>query len=347
MSIHSLSQSYLDFRGGTPMKLTGIFLMITSLIMVLASCSQDDDLKEVRLAEVTRSIFYAPQYVAISEGFFEDEGLDVELTTTWGGDTTMTTLLSDGADVALVGAETSMYVYAQGANDPAINFAQLTKTDGTFLVSREPVDNFTWDDLKGTTFLGQRQGGMPQMVGEHVLRKNGIDPHEDLELIQNIDFGNIPSAFASGTGDYVQLFEPQATLFEEEGIGHIVDSFGTQSGEIPYTVYMAKQSFIDEDVDTIENFTRAIYRAQQWIEEEDAATVAEAIEPFFDDTTLDVIEQVFIRYRDQGSYASAPLLSENGWYLLQEIMDESGELPMDIDYDELVNREVAEKITAE
>lgn len=224
---------------------------------------------------------------------------------------------------------------------------QLTKTDGTFLVSREPVDNFAWDDLKGTTFLGQRQGGMPQMVGEHVLRKNGIDPHEDLELIQNIDFGNIPSAFASGTGDYVQLFEPQATLFEEEGIGHIVDSFGTQSGEIPYTVYMAKQSFIDEDVDTIENFTRAIYRAQQWIEEEDAATVAEAIEPFFDDTTLDVIEQVFIRYRDQGSYASAPLLSEDGWYLLQEIMDESGELPMDIDYDELVNREVAEKITAE
>ncbi|WP_416151570.1 ABC transporter substrate-binding protein [Salipaludibacillus sp. HK11] len=325
-----------------------LFLVICFPAILLMACNQEKDLTEVELAEVTRSIFYAPQYVALSEGFFEDEGLDVELTTTWGGDTTMTALLSDGADIALVGAETSMYVYAQEANDPPINFAQLTKTDGTFLVSREPVENFEWEDLKGTSFLGQRQGGMPQMVGEHVLRLNGIDPHEDLgELIQNIDFGNIPSAFASGTGDYVQLFEPQATLFEEEGIGHIVDSFGTQSGEIPYTVYMAKQSFIDEDVETIENFTRAIYRAQQWIEEEDATTVAEAIEPFFDDTTLDVIEQVFIRYRDQGSYATSPLLSEDGWYLLQEIMDESGELPMDIDYDELVNREVADKITEE
>ncbi len=331
------------------MKLRSVLLMMGTLVMVfLAGCGQTEEMKEVRVAEVTRSIFYAPQYVALSEGFFEDEGLEVELTTTWGGDTTMTTLLSDGADVALVGAETSMYVYAQGANDPAINFAQLTQTDGTFLVSREPVENFEWEDLKGTTFLGQRVGGMPQMVGEHVLRENGIDPHEDLEeLIQNIDFGNIPSAFASGTGDYVQLFEPQATLFEEEGIGHIIASFGTQSGKIPYTVYMSKQSFIDEDQETIESFTRAIYRAQQWIEEKDASEVAETIEPFFEDTSLDVIEQVFVRYRDQGSYATSPLLDEQSWYDLQKIMDDSGELPMEIDYDELVNQDIAEKIINE
>ncbi|PYZ93974.1 hypothetical protein CR194_11860 [Salipaludibacillus keqinensis] len=318
-----------------------------SAVFLLTGCNQEKELTEVSLAEVTRSIFYAPQYVAISEGFFEEEGLDVELTTTWGGDTTMTTLLSDGADIALVGAETSMYVFAQGANDPAINFAQLTQTDGTFLVSREPVEDFQWEDLKGTTFLGQRQGGMPQMVGEYVLKQNGIEPHEDLELIQNIDFGNIPSAFASGTGDFVQLFEPQATLFEEEGIGHIVDSFGTQSGEIPYTVYMAKQSFLEKDTETIEKFTRALYRAQQWIQQEDAVTVAESIEPFFDETSLDVIEQVYIRYRDQGSYATSPLLNEDAWYHLQAIMDEAGELPMDIDYDDLVNREVAEKIINE
>lgn len=330
------------------MKLRGIFILIGSLLMMtIAGCGQNEDMEEVRVAEVTRSIFYAPQYVALSEGFFEDEGLDVELTTTWGGDTTMTALLSDAADVALVGAETSMYVYAQGANDPAINFAQLTQTDGTFLVAREPVENFEWDDLKGTTFLGQRVGGMPQMVGEHVLRKNGIDPHEDLELIQNIDFGNIPSAFASGTGDYVQLFEPQATLFEKEGIGHIIASFGTQSGNIPYTGYMSKQSYMDDNAEVIESFTRAIYRGQQWIQEKSSAEVAETIEPFFDDTPLDVIEQVFVRYRDQDSYATSPLLDEESWYLLQTIMDESGELPMEIDFEELVNLEVAEKVINE
>ncbi|WP_245829241.1 ABC transporter substrate-binding protein [Salipaludibacillus agaradhaerens] len=318
--------------------------MFTAL---LAGCHTEDEMTEVRLAEVTRSIFYAPQYVALSEGFFEEEGLDIELTTTWGGDTTMTTLLSDGADIALVGAETSIYVYAQEANDPAINFAQLTKTDGTFLVSRNPIDHFQWEDLKGKTFLGQRKGGMPQMVGEYVLKENGIDPHHDVEMVQNIDFGNIPSAFASGTGDFVQLFEPQATLFEQEGIGHIVDSFGTQSGDVPYTVYMAKQSYLDDHQHVIESFTRALYRAQQWVKQTDPATIAESIDPYFDDTPLEVIEQVIERYQDQGSYATSPVLEEEGWYHLQAMMAEAGELPEEITYSTLVNRDIAEQIMKE
>ncbi|WP_096189822.1 ABC transporter substrate-binding protein [Evansella halocellulosilytica] len=316
-------------------------------VLIVSGCGSDDDMTEVRVAEVTRSIFYAPQYVAISEGFFEEEGLDIDLTTTWGGDNTMVALLSDGADIALVGAETSIYVYAQDSNDPAINFAQLTQTDGTFLVSREPVEDFSWDDLKGSTFLGQRVGGMPQMVGEFVLKENGIDPHSDLELIQNIEFGNIPSAFASGTGDYVQLFEPQATMFEDEGIGYIVDSFGTQSGNVPYTVYMARESFIDEDSETIERFTRALHRAQAWVHEQPADVVAESIADFFDDTPLDVIEQVVERYRDQGSFAESPLLQEDAWYHLQAIMDEAGELPEEISYEDLVNTDIPTKIMNE
>ncbi|WP_370640476.1 ABC transporter substrate-binding protein [Salipaludibacillus sp. CUR1] len=330
------------------MRLKGLLLIMLSIpLLLVTACNQGDEMTEVKLAEVTRSIFYAPQYVALAEGFFEEEGLEVELTTTWGGDTTMTALLSGGADIALVGAETSIYVYAQGANDPAINFAQLTQTDGTFLVSREPVENFDWEDLKGTTFLGQRKGGMPQMVGEFVLKQQGIEPHEDLELIQNIDFGNIASAFASGTGDFVQLFEPQATLFEQEGIGYIIDSFGTQSGEVPYTVYMTKQSFLENDEETVEKFTRALYRAQQWVLNEEPAAVAESIAPFFDDTPEDVIEQVFIRYRDQGSYAETPLLKEEAWYHLQAIMDEAGELPAETDYEDLVNRTIADRIIDE
>ncbi|MDQ0254888.1 ABC-type nitrate/sulfonate/bicarbonate transport system substrate-binding protein [Evansella vedderi] len=228
------------------------------------------------------------------------------------------------------------------------NISQLTQTDGTFLVSREPIENFTWDDLKGSTFLGQRAGGMPQMVGEYVLKQNGIDPQNDLEeLIQNIDFGNIPTAFASGTGDFVQLFEPQATQFEQDGIGYIIDSFGTQSGNIPYTVYMAKRSFMNSNEEIIEKFTRAIYRAQQWVQENPASVVAESISDFFEDTPLETIEQVVERYRDQGSYAETPLLQEDAWYLLQEIMEEAGELPREIPYENLVNTTIANKIMNE
>ena len=328
-----------------------ILLSVIALVGVtfLFACnSGEEELTKVDLGEVTRSIFYAPQYVAISEGFFEEEGLDVELTTTWGGDTTMTAILSNGIDIGLVGAETSIYVYAQDANDPVISFAQLTQTDGTFLVARnETADEFDWENLRGSTFLGQRAGGMPQMVGEYVLRQHDIEPHEDLELIQNIDFGNIPAAFASGTGDYVQLFEPQASQFEKEGIGYVVDSFGTQSGNIPYTVFMAKESFLSEQTDTVEKFTRAIYKAQQWVQEQSAETIADAIEPFFEDADMETIIQVIERYRDQGSYADFPLLQEDGWYLLQEMMDQSGQLPMEIPYEDLVNTDIPTKIMQE
>nr|WP_157076911.1 ABC transporter substrate-binding protein [Halalkalibacter krulwichiae] len=320
-------------------------LLFLLIIIIVSACSFGGSSKEtIRVSEVTRSIFYAPLYVAISEGFFEEEGINLELTTTWGGDNTMTSLLSGGADVALVGAETSIYVYAQQAIDPAINFAQLTQTDGTFLVSREKLDSFEWDDLKGQTFLGQRKGGMPQMVGEHVLRQNGIDPHRDLNLIQNIDFGNVPSAFASGTGDFVQLFEPQATMFENEGIGHIIASFGTESGTVPYTVFMAKQSYLQEEEEKLVAFTRAITKAQQWVDEQPSDVIAEAIVDYFEDTDLELIEQVVDRYKSQGSYATSPLLQPDAWDNLQLIMDQAGELPQRVEYDQLVNTSIAEKV---
>ncbi len=323
----------------------GIFLSILTLLVtiLIIGCSSSKDKDTIRVAEVTRSIFYAPQYVAISEGFFEEEGLEIDLTTTWGGDTTMTTLLANGADVALVGAETSIYVYAQDANDPPINFAALTQTDGTFLVSRDPIDDFQWDMLRGSTFLGQRKGGMPQMVGEHVLRKHGIDPHNDLNLIQNIDFGNIPSAFASGTGEYVQLFEPTATQFELDGIGYIVASFGAESGTVPYTGYMAKQSYIKENSDKLERFTRALYKAQQWVESSSTEEIATSIQPFFSDTDLEVIKNVVENYKSQGSYATSPRIKEEAWENLHTIMDQAGELPMRVDYQDLVTTEIADK----
>lgn len=325
------------------LKVSFVILLAAFLIIPLAACN-NEEVQTVKVAEVTHSIFYAPLYVALEKGFFEKEGLDIQLTLTPGGDKVMTALLSDGADIGLVGSETSIYVAAQGSNDPVINFAALTQTDGTFLVSREKVDNFTWDQLKGVTFLGQRKGGMPQMVGEFVLKKHGINPQADLDLIQNIDFANITSAFASGTGEFVQLFEPQASMMEQEGRGYIVASFGEESGKVPYTTFMAKDSYMGENKETIEKFTRAIYQAQKWVEKSSAKEIAEAIQPQFSDTDIEIIEMVVERYKGQGSYATNPVLSEDAWNNLQDIMDEAGELPERIDYSTLVNTEIAESV---
>jgi NitT/TauT family transport system substrate-binding protein len=324
-------------------------LFITILIIPLAACGSRSQtntkkIEKVRVAEVTRSIFYAPEYVALSKGFFKDAGLDVNLTTTPGGDKTMTTLISNGADIALVGSETSIYVYTQGSKDKVINFAQLTQTDGTFLVSRKKIDHFSWEQLKGTTFLGQRKGGMPQMVGEFVLKKHGIDPHKDLNLIQNIDFANVANAFASGTGDFVQLFEPTASIFEKEGKGYIVDSFGTESGHVPYTSFMAKQSYLENNSATIEKFTKAIYKAQQWVDSHSAKETADAIKSYFPDTDIGIIETVVDRYKTQGSYATNPILDQKEWNNLQNIMSEAGELPKPVKYQTLVNTSFANRV---
>ncbi|ULT56031.1 ABC transporter substrate-binding protein [Neobacillus drentensis] len=331
------------------MKISFSLLLISVLMISLAACNSDSGtktkkLEKVRIAEVTRSIFYAPQYVALAKGFFKDEGLDVTLTTTPGGDKTMTTLLSGGADIALVGSETSIYVYAQGSNDPVINFAQLTQTDGTFLVARNKIDNFSWDMLKGKTFLGQRKGGMPQMVGEFVLKNHGIDPHKDLNLIQNVDYANIANAFASGTGEYVQLFEPTASIFEKQGKGYIVASFGKESGHVPYTTFMAKQSYLKENSDTVDKFTRAIYKAQQWVQTHTAEEIAKTVTAYFPDTDLDIMTTVVERYKSQGSFATDPILDEEEWNNLQTIMKEAGELPKEVNHKTLVNTEFAEKV---
>lgn len=324
-----------------------LFLVVMFLTACQSTATKDGEAIPIQLAEVTRSVFYAPQYIALELGFFADEGLDVELTTTWGGDKTMTALMSDSADVALVGAETSIYVYAQEARDYAVNFAQLTQTDGTFLVSKDAHPDFSWNDVEGKSFLGQRKGGMPQMVGEFVLRKHDIDPHGDLDLEQGIDFANIPGAFVSGDYEYVQLFEPTASQMEKDGVGHVIASFGEESGLVPYTVFMAKQSFLDDDSGAALKFTRAIYKAQQWVHEQSSEDVAKALAPYFDDTDIDMLTASIERYKNQDSYAETPIFSEEGWENLKRIMDESGELPEDVPFVDVVNNDLAEQVIKE
>jgi NitT/TauT family transport system substrate-binding protein len=302
---------------------------------VLSGCSSAPE--KIRIGEVTRSLFYAPQYVALEKGFFKEEGLEVELSTIPGGDKVMSALLSDGIDVALVGSETSIYVAQQGAADPVVNFAQLTQTDGTFLVAREKTDSFSFDQLKGSVFLGQRKGGMPQMVGEYVLKKHNINPQSDLQLIQNIEFKNISASFASGTGQYVQLFEPEASRFEQEGIGHVVASFGKESGTVPYTVFMTKQSNLDKNAAAIQKFTNAVYKGQQWVATHSPKETAEVIAKYFDQIKPELLESAVKRYLEQGSYATDPILDEAEWKQLQEIMNAAGELKGPADYSTLVN----------
>lgn len=319
-----------------------IFILLIAAI-VLSACPGKGGGNKIRLGEVTRSIFYAPLYVALSQDFFKDEGLEVEFQTIPGGDKVTTALLSDQIDIALVGAETSIYVYRQGTDDPLINFAQLTQTDGTFLVSRNKIDSFDWSMLKGSTFLGQRKGGMPQMAGEFTLRKHGIDPQQDLNMIQTVEFANIPSAFASGTGDFVQLFEPQATVFEREGRGYVVASFGVESGRLPYTVFMTKQSYIKKHEANIQKFTDVLYRAQQWVMNQSTDKIASAILEYFPETDVAIIEAVVERYKSQGSYATDPIIDEEEWNNLQDIMEMAGELESRVAHSALVNNTFAEK----
>lgn len=326
-------------------RLMPVLIAAGLMFALLAGCGQndgDEGLVKVRVGEVTRSLFYAPEYVALNKGLFKEEGLDVELTTTFGGDKTMTALLTGGIDIALVGSETSIYVHQQGSEDTVINFAQLTQTDGTFLVARQTIENFNWEQLKGSVFLGQRKGGMPQMAGEFTLKRYDIDPHQDLELIQNIEFANIPAAFASGTGDYVQLFEPQASIFEQEGKGYVVASFGVESGYLPYTVFMAKQSYIDGNKETTQKFTNAIYKAQQWVAEHSAEEIADAVLPFFKDTDRDIAIKVIDRYKQQGSYATNPVVDTEEWDNLLEVMTQAGELAARPSHEKLVDNSFAE-----
>jgi NitT/TauT family transport system substrate-binding protein len=320
-------------------------LSLATILIFVTACSSggNSEVKKVRIYEVTHSIFYAPQYVALTQGFFQDEGLDVELTNANGGDKAMTALLSDNAEVILMGTEATIYVKNQGASDPAVNFAQLTQTDGSFLVSREPIPNFTWDMLKGKTLIGQRKGGMPQMVSEFVQVQNGVTPFKDVEIIQNIAFPNLGSAFASGTGDFVQLFEPVASKLELEGIGHVVASFGKDSGKLPYTVYITKQSFIDENPEAVQKFTNAVYKAQQWVADNSIEKIADAIAPHFSDIERETLLKVLDRYKSQGSWATDPILDEAEYHNLEAVMENAGELKQKVDYNEIVNTEFAKK----
>ena len=317
--------------------------IVVGMIFIQKSNNNKSDLKTIQVNEVTRSVFYAPQYVAISKGFFKDHGIKIELTTGQGADAVMTAVLSNQCDIGFAGPEASIYVYNEGKEDYTQVFEKLTKKDGSFLISRQQTDNFSWQDLKGKTVIPGRKGGVPYMTLEYVLRKNGIDPKKDLVLDDSIKFDLMAGAFASGNADYVTLFEPTASLTQNQKKGYIVASVGKEAGEIPYTAYFAKKSYITNNKDTIQGFTDAIYQGQQWVKDHSSKEIAEQIQSFFPDTDVDLLTTVIQNYKDIDAWNDTPILKEEAFNRLQEVMSMAGELKNKVPYDKIINNSFAEK----
>lgn len=317
--------------------------MVTVLMLGCVGCKQESGLDKVRVCEVTHSIFYAPQYAAIALGFFEEEGIEIELSNGQGADAVMAAVLSGNIDVGFAGPEASIYVYNEGKQDHTQVFAQITRRDGSFLIAREPADDFTWDDLRGKVVLPGRKGGVPYMTLEYVLRQNGLDPAADLTLDNSVQFSMMTAAFTGGTGDYVTAFEPTASMLQQEGKGYIVASVGEAAGDIPYTAYFAKKSYIEENSDLIQRFTNAVYRGQQWVAAHTDAEVAEAVAEFFPDTTLDLLTASVASYRAIDAWNTDPVMTEESFNRLQTVMTEAGELTKTADFDAVVNNTFAEK----
>lgn len=319
--------------------ITGVILLligvITALTMTFSTPKEDDNLTTINLAEVSHTIFYAPQYAAIQNGYFEEEGMEINLILTPGADKVAAALLSKDANIGLSGSEATIYVYNGGEQDYLKTFAQLTQKDGSFLVSRTPIENFTLEDLRGKTVIGGRRGGMPEMTFEYVLRQNGMDPKTDLTIDTSVEFAAMGGAFIGGDDDFVTLFEPTALEVEQQGYGYVVASIGELGGVVPYTSYSARISFIEENPDLIAGFNRAVQKGLDYVHSHSDEEVAKTILSFFPDTSLNDLTEVVGRYRKIDAWPTTTSFTEESFNHLQDIMIDAGELEEKVPYSEL------------
>lgn len=330
-------------------RLLTLLLCLVLLVSVFgfSGCAKKEQtLIKIRLSEVVRSIFYAPMYVALSKGFCRDAGLDVEVATAQGTDKATTALLSNAADIALIGPEGTIFTYVQGAQNSVRAFAQLTNKDGSFFLSRTKTDNFQWTDVKGKVILGGRPGGMPQMVQEWVLNQKGIVPQKDVQIIQNIAFNATAGAFKGGTADYIQLFEPTASMLEKEGAAYVVAAFGAEAGAMPYTVFAATDKYMTDNPKVIQAFTDAMLQGMVWVKEHTAEEVATAIQMFFPDTPLDILTSCVTRYSKLDAWAPNVILTKEAFSNVQDVMIAGGVLKEKVPYDKCATAEFAEKAVA-
>lgn len=321
-----------------------IMIIVVIVLAVLAIIRIKNDkvapnLKKIKVAEVAHSVFYAPQYVADKLGYFKEEGLDVEIILTSGADNVMSAVLSGDVQIGFSGTEATIYVYNGGEKDYVMTFAGLTQKDGSFLVSRKKYDNFKLSDLKGKKVLGGRIGGMPEMTFEWALRQNGIDPKRDLKIDTSVAFAAMEGAFIGGNGDFVTLFEPNATSVEKNGFGYVVAYIGELGGTVPYTAYNARRSYILENPEVIRKFTRAINRGLEYVERHDAKEIANVVISYFPNTSLNDMEIIVDRYKTGEAWKKNIKINEDEWLHIQEIIEASGELKEKVPYDKLIYTE--------
>ncbi len=324
-----------------------LILAVGIVAVLLGATASAQNLEVVRLSEVVRSVFYAPQYVAIAKGFFEEQGLKVDLSTAWGADKGAAALISGAVDVGFFGPEATVYIYQQGAEDHLVGFAQLTERDGSFFLSRDPDEDFSWDNVRGKTIVGARIGGVPQMCLEWVLKQHGIRPFEDVEIITGLAFEAAVGAFEAGLGDYIAQFEPALSEIEARGRGKIVASIGAEAGPLTYTVYHARKSVLEKSPDLFLRFTRAIHQGQLWVYSHSAEEVAEVIAPFFPLIDLDILAKSMGLYQSIDAWPPTPVISEDHFLHLQEIMLEAGELEQVVPFSVLMDTAIAEKVLEE
>lgn len=308
------------------LKRTAMLLSIMLLVLATACGSNNtsnDELVTVKFSEVIRSIFYAPHYVAMSKGFFEEQGLNVDMNTAQGSDKGAAALIAGTADISLVGPETSIYIYNQKGDKTLKIFHQLTATDGSFLLSRDKLDNFKWSDLAGKTVVGWRPGSAPQMVLNSTLIKEKVT---DVNVITNIAAPAMAGAFTSGQGDFIQLFEPVAATLVKEGKAFYAASMADAFGPFPETSYVATADFIKENPEIIQKFTNAVAKGAAWLNTATEAEITEAIMPFFEGTPEDLIIQSVESYKKQGSWPTKPELTEQQFEILQSVLIENGVL---------------------
>jgi NitT/TauT family transport system substrate-binding protein len=314
-----------------------IALLVLLAFFIFPKKEENTTLKKVKVAEVTHSIFYTPQYAAISEKYFEEEGIDIELILTPGADKVTAAVLSGDVEVGFCGPEATIYVYQSGEEDYLKTFAQLTKKDGSFLISRKKIENFKVEDLLGKTVLGGRKGGMPEMTFEWALRQNGIDPSKDLTIDTSVAFAAMQGAFIVGTGDFVTLFEPNASDIVKQGYGYIVASVGELGGSAPYTAYNARKSYIKNNPDIIQGFVNAINKGLKFVRENDTKTVAQSIYEFFPDMSLNELMTSIDRYKTQDTWNETTELTEESFNHLQDIMTAAGALKEKVSFKDLID----------
>lgn len=310
--------------------LLSMFLLLP--LSLLNSC-KDDGYTHIMVAEVTHSLFYAPQYIALNKGYFEEEGLKVDIITTPGADKTMAALLSKEAQIGLMGPEATVYVYNGGEKNYAVNFAQLTQKDGSFLLGREKIENFTYDMLKGKTLIGGRKGGMPEMTLEYVLKnkgltitRNGEDKTADVNIRTDVNFDVMAGVFTAGQSDFVTLFEPSASQVERNGIGHIIASIGEESGVVPYTCYSSLKNFLESNEETLNKFTKAIKKGLEFVYSATLDELADALSPSFVSSDETEIKNVMTNYLKIEAWPQTLELSETNYNRLIDIVTMAGEL---------------------